>query len=277
MKSGLVSAVVVAVLLLGLAIQCVGEDESSSSSSTSRPMYWFSAKPLPCDHEADKMIQAGDDTVYYNVKTHGDFTWQTANDKHALCRPDLAENERICLTFDDTDKTCEKTTEGLNYYPEGESKFENKEEVVFNGHKCFKYYDDKQMWVFWADENGTVWGYFLNFTYFAIAANYSYPEQPFSADLFTIPSDVSCEAYPKALTTPDESVFAETCVKHTSTSTSSVSSTSPVNSESPVSPSNPENPESSVKGSSSDMNMAGSTSVSSVLLLLAVLASLLVF
>lgn len=201
-------------------------------------MYHFTIKSFPCEYEAEVLFGLFGESVQFNLKTHGNFSWFTYNDTHILCRPDLVYNETICLGFSDSNKTCEQTEALTIPGSDGEGDAPNKEEVVFNGHKCFKYFDDELMSAFWVDQDGTIWGYSVDASpYLMLMVNYTYLKQSFTPDFFTLPSDVSCEAFPKALTPPDEEVYSEKC----------------------------------------PMNTASSASVSYALLLLAVVASLLIF
>lgn len=203
-----------------------------------------------------------------NIKTHGRMSLTASEGMTIVCRTDLDDQGTVCLGNTGDGNTCESNTGLETLYPDP-AEFEHKEPAVFNGHDCFVYYDDNETGFLWASEDGTVWGFSVP-GYAEV--NFTYPSTPYTADMFVLPSDVSCESFPKILTPPEEGVLADACIMPTSSSTMDPSSTA--NPSSPEGSSNPVNPE---KSSSSDMNTACGTSVPVVLMLLAAVASLLIF
>ena len=287
MRVGL-SAVVIVFSLLCLGLYCAGEEESTSSSKVK---YTFVPKPFPCDYEMNiryslegfgsfESSEGSREPIAFeeNIKMHGVFSLFTSDGNTSVCRNDL-DDQRNLLCLGDTGEgnTCKSTEDKSPGIPEP-IEFEHKEPAVFNGHNCFKYYDNETE-VIWADEDGTMLGGYL-FIIFSIEFNFTYPSTPYTADMFTLPSDTTCDSYPKVFTAPEKDVFTDACnipISSSSTPTSSASSVSPVN---PGSSASSLNPTSSVRpsgSSSSDMNTAGNTRVSVVLLLLVAVVSLLIF
>lgn len=283
MRLGFAVAAVVGLSLFGLALQCAGEDDTTSSSQAKYP---FVPKPEPCDYEIDfwLALPIGEEPLIIDghSKVHGKMVLTTKDERIVVCRRDLKDDQsEVCLGNTGDGNTCETNVDVSDLYPDTGG-FANKEPDVYNGHNCFKYYDDEEQGAAWADEDGTVWGYGQPGL---VSVNFTYPSTPFTRDLFALPSDVSCESHPKILTPPEEEVFAAACLSEASSATPTsesnpVNPTSSENPESPVSTASSTNFESPVdpaKSSSSDMNTACGPSVSFALLLLAAVASLLIF
>lgn len=202
-----------ALCLAGLAALCAGE------------VFVVTFKPFPCDYELHMVTTSpsGQDTSI--AKFHGNFSYESNSEGITLERPDLGTNPGGSIFMVDVSSTEEEcscsTSEPLGSM--GTIVFEHKEEDTLDGKKCFKYYNNTEETICWADADNN-----------PLAMDH--PEEgenartritvvvkttAFPRETFVLPQGYKCTEKPEVFQAPSEEVFAAACPAPTPTPASS--------------------------------------------------------
>lgn len=180
-----------------LAALCAAEDGLFNVTLTSM-----------CDTVQEGLIISNEGEVRATKKTHGTFSITTASDGTELVRPDivfLGEGEASFLEH--SDGTCET----YSTLPQDPLIFEHREETTYNGHKCFRYFNNSALSV-WVDKNNIIWGKYSLSNGMQTWNNYSYPKEPHTPSMFMFNETSACGQYSKTLEAPNETFFYDMCM-----------------------------------------------------------------
>lgn len=130
--------------------------------------YEFKNRDLGCDYTIEAVVESTDNsnTTTMIIYAHGNFRKITTSSvveggfiyiTETIIRPDLASQEGYALEVMYATDAGISTSEQPIQITEGTSVFRFREPAIFNGHRCFKYYNVPSD-ILYADENGYIWG-----------------------------------------------------------------------------------------------------------------------
>lgn len=161
-----------------------------------------------CDTVQDILrIEEDGSPARESKKIHGHFSVYTDADSIEIVRPDVPSIYEGWTTYYACDDgTCSgyMNTEDEPFF------FVHREEAVYNGHDCFKYYNDSEM-VIYVDKDDILWGMFYLEDSDQVWVNYTYPTTPHTPDMFVFPEGTGCSVFTKAFEAPNETFFYDMC------------------------------------------------------------------
>ena len=185
--------------------------------------YVFEMKDLGCDYTIHSVVSssATSNTTEVVTEVHGTFrrvSTKTTSPEgveyitETVVRPDLASTAAYALHVVYTSTTGCCSSEQPIQATGGSTTYKNRVETIFNGHKCYKYYDVESNAIY-ADSDGYVWGseQTNDNGEVSIITYTSYDTSAVPAGDFALSSSMAEQCSSKVTTTPDNSAYSSAC------------------------------------------------------------------
>lgn len=181
-------------------------------------LYRFNVK-IPCDMVQEILVLDSYINDRVTVKMHRSFTITTTTlNTTTITRPDLLTPENRNFVFFSADGDCDAAgipPNGFEPLASAVYVFENRVKDTYNGHECFRYYNNSNTSM-WVDQDYYVWGIYIRDEEGTHAwSNFSYPTEPFTPDMFVFDESSGCGKYPGTLEVPDRKFFNGVCTDGT--------------------------------------------------------------
>lgn len=185
--------------------------------------YEFRMRNLGCDYTIESVIQSTATKNITNVITtvHGNYRKVITNtvldngqkySTETIMRPDLASQKGYALEVTYSSGVGTTTKESVIQPRGGTTFYKHREVTLFNGHRCFKYYNVPGNAIY-ADSEGFIWGSqeTNDDGEVSIITYKSYDTTEILAGQFTLNHDVVKIRSDEAIVTPDAREYAKEC------------------------------------------------------------------
>ena len=161
-----------------------------------------------CDTVKEKLVLNNGVETKSTEKTHGKFSVLVEDEGTGIVRPDIyGSNGLYAYFYASKNGRCT----GNNRTFKSAFVFEHREEATYNGHKCFRYFNNSDASMF-VDNGNITWGirYVEDSDY--IWVNYSYPTTPHTPDMFMFTEGTACKDEPRTASAPEDTFFYGMCM-----------------------------------------------------------------
>ena len=161
-----------------------------------------------CDTVKEKLVLNNGVETKSTEKTHGKFSVLVEDEGTGIVRPDIyGSNGLYAYFYASKNGRCT----GNNRTFKSAFVFEHREEATYNGHKCFRYFNDSDMSI-WVDKSNIVWGTYARGEGKQTWNNFTYPKTPHTPNMFVFNETSACCQHLESLTAPNDTFFYDVCM-----------------------------------------------------------------